>query len=165
MCTEHSMIQNPVMRQRRMAYIRGKLLETRQRLLERMEAGLTEPAEPAGVPGDPADMAHSVSARETSYEIGSVESRAVAQIDYVLQRIDSGKYGICEDCGKRIPAARLRAMPFAYLCVECKQRDERADEKSEEEATIEPLELGELGDSDTGEVESRHATIRGSRRA
>ena len=98
-----------------------------------MEAEATEPAEPAGVPGDPADMAHSVSARETSYEIGSVESRTVAQIDYMLQRIDSGKYGICEDCGKRIPAARLRAMPFAYLCVECKQRDEQADEMGEAE--------------------------------
>ncbi len=101
-------------------------------------------------------MAHSVSARETSYEIGSVESRAVAQIDYVLQRIDSGKYGICEDCGKRIPAARLRAMPFAYLCVECKQRDEQADEKSEAEAAIESLDLGELGEADMGELESKH---------
>ncbi|MGO8705561.1 MAG: TraR/DksA family transcriptional regulator [Candidatus Brocadiia bacterium] len=163
MRTEHSTIHNPLMRQRRMAYIRGKLLETRRRLLERMEAELTEPAEPAGVPGDPADMAHSVSARETSYEIGSVESRTVAQIDYMLQRIDSGKYGICEDCGKRIPAARLRAMPFAYLCVECKQRDEQADEMGEAETAVESLGLGELGDGDTGEVESRQETIRGSR--
>jgi DnaK suppressor protein len=162
MRTEHSTIHNPVMRQRRMAYIRGKLLETRRRLLERMEAELIEPAEPAGVPGDPADMAHSASARETSYEIGSVESRAVAQIDYVLRRIDSGKYGVCEDCGKRIPPARLRAMPFAYLCVECKQRDERTDESSESEATIESLELGE---GDAGEVETKQDTIRGSRPA
>ena len=165
MRTEHRAIHNPVMRQRRMAYIRGKLLETRRRLLERMEAELTEPDEPAGVPGDPADMAHSVSARETSYEIGSVESRTVAQIDYMLHRIDSGKYGICEDCGKRIPPARLRAMPFAYLCVECKQRDERADEESESEATIESLDLDELAGGDTGEAESRHETIRGSRPA
>jgi len=165
MRTEHSTIRNPLMRHRRMAYIRGKLLETRRQLLERMEAELTEPDEPAGVPGDPADMAHSVSARETSYEIGSVESRTVAQIDYMLQRIDSGKYGICEDCGKRIPPARLKAMPFAYLCVECKQHDEQADEKSEAETVIESLELGELGDGDTGEAEGKHETIRGGRPA
>ncbi len=165
MRTEHSILHNPVMRQRRMAYIRGKLLETRRRLLERMEAELTEPAEPAGVPGDPADVAHSVSARETSYEIGSVESRAVAQIDYVLRRIDSGKYGICEDCGKRIPPARLRAMPFAYLCVECKQRDEQADETSEGETAMEALDLGELGEGDTSERESQQETIRGGRPA
>ena len=97
MRTQHSTIHSPVMRQRRMAYIRGKLLERRARLLERMQAELAEPNEPVGVLGDPADMAGTVSAREESYEIGSVESRAVAQIDYVLQRIDSGKYGICED--------------------------------------------------------------------
>ena len=165
MRTQHSTIHSPVMRQRRMAYIRGKLLETRQRLLDRMQAELTEPDEPAGVPGDPADMAHSVSARETSYEIGSVESRTVAQIDYMLHRIDSGKYGICEDCGKRIPPARLRAMPFAYLCVECKQRDEQAVERSEEEATIESLDLDEVGETDMAELESKHGTIRGSRPA
>jgi DnaK suppressor protein len=148
-----------------MACIRGKLLEKRARLLERMQAELAEPDEPVGVLGDPADMAGTVSAREESYEIGSVESRAVAQIDYVLQRIDSGKYGICEDCGKRIPAARLKAISFAFLCVECKQRDEQADEKSEEEATIESLNLDEVGESDIGELESKYGTIRGGRPA
>jgi len=54
-------------------------------------------------------------------------------------------------------------MPFAYLCVECKQRDEQADEMGEAETAVESLGLGELGDGDTGEVESRQETIRGSR--
>jgi DnaK suppressor protein len=164
MRTEHPTFRDPMTHRRRMAYIRGKLLERRAHLLERMDHELREPAEPAGVPGDPADMAHVVSARETSYEIGSVEARAVAQIDYALQRIESGKYGICEDCGKRIPAARLKAMPFAYLCVECKQRDEQAD-VSEQEAALESLDLAELGGDDVGETESRQATIRGGRPA
>jgi len=162
MRAEHSTTHAPLLRQRRMAYIRGKLLETRRQLLERMKAELTEPDEPTGVPGDPADMAHSVSARETSYEIGSVESRAVAQIDYALRRIDSGKYGICEDCGRRIPPVRLRAMPFAYLCVECKQRDERADQMSHEEAASESLDLAELGGG-AEEVEARQEIVRASR--
>ena len=162
MRTQHSTMNSPVMRHRRMALIRGKLLEKRASLLDRMQAELTEPDEPMGVAGDPADMAHSVSSRETAYEIGSVESRAGEQIDYVLQRIDSGKYGICEDCGKQIPPARLKAVPFAFLCVECKQRDEKADERSEEEATIESLELDESGETDMGELESKVGTLRGS---
>lgn len=163
MRAEHSTIQSPLLRQKRRAYIRGKLLETRRQLLERMKAELVEPDEPTGVPGDAADMAHSVSARETSYEIGSVESRAVAQIDYAIRRIDSGKYGVCEDCGRRIPPARLRAMPFAYLCVECKQRDEQADEKSQEETAIESLDLAELGGGGAEEVETTQEIVRGSR--
>jgi DnaK suppressor protein len=128
-----------------------------------MQSGLAEPAEPT-LPGDPADMAGSVSAREESYEIGSVESRAVAQIDYVLRRIESGKYGICEDCGKRIPEARLRALPFAFLCVDCKQRDERS-EQSEGESAADLLDLEGSGEEDMGELEARHGTVRGSRPA
>ena len=56
-------------------------------------------------------------------------------------------------------------MPFAYLCVECKQRDEQADEMSEAETAIESLGLGELGDAATGEAESKQETIRGGRPA
>ena len=76
MRAEHSTTHNPLMRQRRMAYIRGKLLETRRRLLERMQAELTEPEEPTGVPRDPADIAHSGLGARDVYEIGSVESRS-----------------------------------------------------------------------------------------
>lgn len=145
-----------------MAYLRGKLLEKRRLLLERMQVGLAEADEPAGLPGDPVDMAHSTSAREISYEIGAVESDAVAQIDHVLQKIESGKYGICEDCGKRIPEARLKAVPFAYLCVECKQRDERTVPEGE------PAEWPDLGGFDEGEaddLEGAYGTLRARRPA
>ncbi len=36
-----------------------------------------------------------------------------------LQRIKDGAYGICEMSGKKIPQARLEAIPFARLMVEC----------------------------------------------
>lgn len=29
--------------------------------------------------------------------------------------------GICEDCGDRIPVARLEAAPWAIRCVECQE--------------------------------------------
>ncbi|WP_390624181.1 TraR/DksA family transcriptional regulator [Fodinicola feengrottensis] len=40
-------------------------------------------------------------------------------------RLDSGTYGICEQCGNKIPTARLEAFPFVTLCVTCKQLEER----------------------------------------
>ena len=163
--TTHSSNHQSATPQRRTAYPRAKLLEKRQRLLEGMQAERFEPMEPIGVPGDPADMAHSISARETSYEIESVESRAVAQIDHVLCRIDSGKYGICEDCGRRIPESRLRIVPFTYLCVECKKHDEQESEKREMEAAFEVSDLEVLDETDTGDLESQHGTIRCSRLA
>jgi len=146
-----------------MAYLRSELLEKRRRLLERMQAGLLEPMEPVGVTGDLADMANSTSARETSSEIESAESSAVEQIEHVLHRIAGGKYGVCEDCGKRIPEARLRILPSASLCVECKKRAEEAAERRMMEAAFVPLVPDGLDENGTGDLERRHETIRGRR--
>lgn len=36
-----------------------------------------------------------------------------------LQRLDDGSYGICTDCARRIPKARLEVMPATRRCVDC----------------------------------------------
>jgi DnaK suppressor protein len=36
-----------------------------------------------------------------------------------LAKMDAGTYGICEDCGREIPDARLEARPSSVRCVEC----------------------------------------------
>lgn len=162
MRTAHSTIHQAVTRQRAMACLQAKLLEKRQRLLERMETELAEPVEPAGVPGDAADMAHSTLARESSFEIGSLDFNTVAQIDHVLRRIESGRYGVCEDCGKRIPEARLSILPFACLCIECKKRDEQETENREMEAAFETLDLPGDDESETREMECRQEIVRGN---
>ena len=43
----------------------------------------------------------------------------LAQIDHALSRIDAGSYGLCSNCGTTIGIARLRARPFAELCIDC----------------------------------------------
>jgi DnaK suppressor protein len=45
-------------------------------------------------------------------------------IEEALNRIEEGFYGICADCGQRIPARRLKALPFAVRCVEDQARVE-----------------------------------------
>ena len=40
-------------------------------------------------------------------------------------RIRNGKYGVCAMCGKKIPEDRLRAIPYALLCMPCKRSSER----------------------------------------
>jgi DnaK suppressor protein len=51
----------------------------------------------------------------------SAQARAAAgEIDRALGKIDSGTYGLCEQCGQHIPDARLQALPQAALCVACK---------------------------------------------
>jgi DnaK suppressor protein len=36
-----------------------------------------------------------------------------------LAKLDEGSYGVCDSCGRQIPAGRLRVAPASSLCVEC----------------------------------------------
>jgi len=63
--------------------------------------------------------------RERDLALSASASAAVDEIDRALRRMDAGSYGICERCGKKIAVARLEALPFAALCIECKSREER----------------------------------------
>jgi RNA polymerase-binding protein DksA len=63
--------------------------------------------------------------RERDLALSASATQAVEEIDRALSRMDAGTYGICERCGKKISVARLEALPFAALCIECKSREER----------------------------------------
>jgi RNA polymerase-binding protein DksA len=63
--------------------------------------------------------------RERDLALSASATQAVEEIDRALGRMDTGSYGICERCGKKIAVARLEALPFAALCIECKSREER----------------------------------------
>jgi RNA polymerase-binding protein DksA len=63
--------------------------------------------------------------RERDLALSASATQAVEEIDRALRRMDIGSYGICERCGKKIAVARLEALPFAALCIECKSREER----------------------------------------
>ncbi|HEX2025512.1 MAG TPA: TraR/DksA C4-type zinc finger protein [Actinomycetota bacterium] len=48
------------------------------------------------------------------------------KVDRALERIAEGTYGLCERCGKPIEKARIKALPYATLCIKDKQAEERA---------------------------------------
>jgi DnaK suppressor protein len=48
------------------------------------------------------------------------------KVDRALERITEGTYGLCERCGKPIEKARIKALPYATLCIKDKQAEERA---------------------------------------
>ena len=43
-----------------------------------------------------------------------------------LERMRNGQYGVCEGCSCSIPMARLNALPYATLCIECQRESERS---------------------------------------
>lgn len=112
--------------QKQLNFLKAKLLEKRRELLARLRAdadpdnlGETDPGD------DLLDRALDSSERETSYKIVEIESSAVEQIDDAIARIESGSYGVCEVCGEAIPPARLKAMPSATMCIQCKSEEEQ----------------------------------------
>jgi len=58
--------------------------------------------------------------RERDLALSAQARAAVDEIDSALAKIADGRYGTCEQCGKSIPKERLRAIPYAALCVQCK---------------------------------------------
>jgi DnaK suppressor protein len=47
------------------------------------------------------------------------------KIEKAMTKIDEGTYGLCDRCGKPIEKARLKALPYANLCLKDKQAEER----------------------------------------
>ena len=58
--------------------------------------------------------------RERDLALSAQAREAVVEIDRALAKMDAGTYGVCERCGNPIPKARLKALPYAALCVACK---------------------------------------------
>lgn len=58
--------------------------------------------------------------RERDLALSAQALAAVSEIDEALARIADGSYGVCERCQQPIPKPRLRALPYARLCVACK---------------------------------------------
>jgi DnaK suppressor protein len=117
-----------------LAEIRGRLLDERSSLeqqiaeieqnsFEDTQSGITGEV---GLDDDFADAGSATFERERDLSIQNNIRDLIDQISRALQRIDDGTYGTCERCGKPIDAARLKALPHALLCMDCKRREERA---------------------------------------
>ncbi|NIS17602.1 MAG: hypothetical protein GWO41_14470 [candidate division Zixibacteria bacterium] len=46
-----------------------------------------------------------------------------------MRRIKDKSYGKCHQCGKDISPERLRAVPHARYCIECKEAEEKARQR------------------------------------
>jgi len=76
-------------------------------------------------PKDFADIAADDIDRKTLETLSSQEIQRLRKIDSALSRMENGRYGVCARCNKKIPKARLEAIPYAVMCIDCKSSDER----------------------------------------
>lgn len=83
--------------------------------------------------GDILDSVSEERTRELDMILTDREKQKLKQIDDALDRIEENTYGLCEECGVKIPRARLKVVPFAKYCVECKEIIEREEKYTREE--------------------------------
>ena len=73
-----------------------------------------------------ADVGTDAMEREKAFLFASAEGRQLLEINEALRRVYAGHYGVCEECERPIARARLEVMPYARLCLSCKEKEERA---------------------------------------
>ncbi len=117
-----------------MKTIKDMLSKMREELVREI-ARRTKATAVSGV-SDIGDILDSVSeerTRELDMILTDREKQKLKQIDDALDRIEEDTYGLCEECGIKIPRARLKVVPFAKYCVECKEVIEREEKYTREE--------------------------------
>lgn len=63
--------------------------------------------------------------REIGFATRELLVDRVNRLTAALDRLNSGDYGTCVECGEAIAPARLRVMPEVQTCVRCQDRLER----------------------------------------
>ena len=108
-----------------------RLLDLRDELVDAM-SGMTgeirnapEGSEASGSGMHQGDAGSDAYDRDFALSVLAKDQDALYEIEQALRRIDRGAYGVCEMSGKTIPQARLEAIPFARLTVECQAQWEK----------------------------------------
>ncbi len=82
--------------------------------------------------GEGSDAASLNEERELSFAVRDRLVERANRLAEALDRVHSGEYGTCQDCGEPIAPARLRAIPEATTCVACQDAEERQGRTSPE---------------------------------
>ncbi|MCP5535221.1 MAG: TraR/DksA C4-type zinc finger protein [Akkermansiaceae bacterium] len=78
----------------------------------------------SGVIADETERADVIAENMVEHRLGFSESKLLEKIEYALERLDEGSYGICDDCKKPINIERLKAKPSVSLCIKCQTAKE-----------------------------------------
>jgi DnaK suppressor protein len=113
-------------RETKIQQIKMKLLHQKEMLLNEAEEALNE------LPGqtifpDLGDQASAETDRNFMLRLRGREQRLLKKIDQALERVETGIFGICEDCGNEINIQRLEARPVTTMCIDCKTLQEEEE--------------------------------------
>ncbi len=107
--------------------LKGALITMRERLIASAQEQIRDPSNVTFEGGDEIDRADLEGERYLTFRIKGREAKLIHKIDYALMKMESGTYGVCENCGAEIPFERLKARPVTTMCIECKELEEELE--------------------------------------
>lgn len=107
---------------------RQLLLEKRESVVKRARETIEKDMQldVADLP-DEMDLASSEYMQAFTFRLRGRERAFLQKIEKALQKIETGEFGECEDCGEMIGLRRLEARPETELCIQCKEEQERQE--------------------------------------
>jgi RNA polymerase-binding protein DksA len=100
--------------------VRQRLEERRRELQQQIAENDNLDYDPGTNP-DQTELAQDYPMQERDSGVQEINEQQLAQVEEALHRLDSGRYGICSNCGQPIAPERLEIMPEATLCVRCQE--------------------------------------------
>jgi DnaK suppressor protein len=114
-------------------YFKKQLLALRERLVGKVDSMQGEAlkrsmqdasGDLSNVPIHMADVGTDNYERDLMIDLIQSGEEGVRNIDTALEKIEEGTFGVCEMCTKKINKERLKAIPFAKLCIDCQRKEE-----------------------------------------
>ena len=93
--------------------------------LERITANLRRSPE-----SDSEERAKQMADSEVVDALGNEAREELRKISVALERMKTGQYGLCTECGAQIAAKRIEAYPYAEECIDCAELDEEIRARS-----------------------------------
>jgi DnaK suppressor protein len=117
-----------VLKKKELKRFRDILLAKKTALLRNAERTLNEDMSlDADDLPDEMDLASSEYLQSFTFRLRGREKTFLKKIDHALAKIESGTFGICEQCEEPISLKRLEARPETTLCIRCKEDQEKME--------------------------------------
>lgn len=81
-----------------------------------------------GIPTHIADYGTDEFEKGLDINLSDEERKILEKINLAIEKLKKNTYGICEACGKKIAAPRLKALPYARYCIRCQREKEKSGE-------------------------------------
>ncbi len=108
-------------------HFKGKLIEKKTALLNSVKKAETygREAETEEESMDLVDKASSSYTKEFMFSKSNSERRFLVTVNEALDRLEQGEFGDCLNCEEPIGRKRLEALPWARLCIDCQELEEK----------------------------------------